>query len=823
MDGKYEQDLLNIIKKNLECEKGSNVEEKLKNYVKSKYNTKNIEIFQALQNIVNKDEIIDNDFLGLKITICKIFVNCLNKKDYNQGDLVEELISSKDLKLRKRIKIAFLLSYLTQKSIYQIFFFILNEQKFKLLTKILNYFSACSFNNNKELNDKIDTIDEKEIDNLINKEVLSNNDITNLFTSIDELYQYISPENKQKQCDTKFSSKNLEKNTNNCNESEKTTASSEINQKIKEKEKDMKLNKERKERIFRLINESIKINDKFKDLNNNDIFQNDDMEDISEKDLSIDDFQIRDKKIYLFSPIFLIINNLKSEFEKNDFEIFNKDNNYIEVFGNYLEKIIEKLNNFINKGEESEYIEENAIKFGCYKTHYYLCCKFNDQFKMKYYDAQKITESHNWLINNKDKKEEIEVLKIKKNKKKEELLSVSQPKEEKKEDKKEDNISISSAKISIDNQRNVASYNLENEVKEIICDPKNCESLQNLIFFFNLKILKKDNNKINMKSVVLIFNNKPLGTLYGFREIDICLKNKIDRTIEIFINKQILKNNLIYKINNNGKFKKQKEQPIDVSLSKNSIIFCEVKNSFPYITIGAEKFDIIKYKKNKENDNSLKENNNNNNISFTYIDHLANLFKKSQIFFDFFLRERIFNCKDLFHIIYLYDESNISDWKNDFETIEESINTYLCKINIPTNFKNVIFQIAYFNKEEYLSLRDKEQKENIIKLKKTVEEKTANIINLEQKVEEDTAKIENLEQKVEEDTAKIENLEQKVEEDTAKIKNLEQKAEEDTAKIKNLEQKAEEDTAKIKMLEDEIKRLKKLKIEDNTVDNNNKV
>ena len=47
-----------------------------------------------------------------------------------------------------------------------------------------------------------------------------------------------------------------------------------------------------------------------------------------------------------------MINNIITEFRKNDFEIFNRYNYYIEIFGKCLEEIIKKLNSYINKGKK---------------------------------------------------------------------------------------------------------------------------------------------------------------------------------------------------------------------------------------------------------------------------------------------------------------------------------------------------------------------------------------------------------------------------------------------------------------------------------------
>jgi hypothetical protein len=317
------------------------------------------------------------------------------------------------------------------------------------------------------------------------------------------------------------------------------------------------------------------------------------------------------------------------------------------------------------------------------------------------------------------------------------------PKEDKKKEeiKEEKNFSYSSsAKISKDNYRNIMSYNFENEVKEFFSGSQDSESLQNLIFYFNLKMFTKSNK---LKSVLITFNNKSAGTLYGFKEIDFCLKNKASRDITT---NNILSNNLIYIFNNNNNryFQLKNPQPMDISLKENSIIFGEIKNAFPYtITKGVEKFQIITLKENAQYDDMIKD----NNISFTYIDHLDILLKKATIFFEFFFEEKLINKDNLFHIIYIYDESNFSRWENENKEIEDQIKAFFDKTKVPKLFNNAVFQIAYFNKQIYNKKKDEKMK------------------MLEEKGKEDSKKIKMLEEKGKE-------LEEKRKEDSKTIEKL---------------------------------------------------
>ena len=240
-----------------------------------------------------------------------------------------------------------------------------------------------------------------------------------------------------------------------------------------------------------------------------------------------------EEKLHLFSPVSLVFNNIKDKFEKNDFEIFNYDNHYIEMFGLYLEEVIDKINSYINDGKDKDYIINNKIKFGCYKGHFYICCQLNDVFKTKYY--KETPKNQNRIKANIQEGDSIKILQIKDNEKNNNYKS----------NKTENFSAYSASKTTNMNYRNEMAYRFENNMNEFISNDE-CEDLQNIIFFFNLKIpIVDDEGEIDLESVRLSFNQQQY-MLYGFREIDICFKNKIDRTID---KNEILTNNICY-INN---------------------------------------------------------------------------------------------------------------------------------------------------------------------------------------------------------------------------------------------------------------------------------
>ena len=186
-------------------------------------------------------------------------------------------------------------------------------------------------------------------------------------------------------------------------------------------------------------------------------------------EILIDNNKFEDlSKLYLFTPIFLVINNLKKDFERNDFEIFNNDNYYFELFGKYLEEIIEKLNGFINEGINKNYIEENKIKIGCYHEHYYLCDN-------KIISEENIIENYN---------NDIKVIRVHKDNK-DNANKDSEKDSEIKNDNSELLSTYPSAKIAKENFRNKVSNTFENKIislQIIFMD------LEKLIFVFLIKM-----------------------------------------------------------------------------------------------------------------------------------------------------------------------------------------------------------------------------------------------------------------------------------------------------------------------------------------------
>lgn len=550
-----------------------------------------------------------------------------------------------------------------------------------------------------------------------NNIILSNSDINNNEESTSLVNNVMIAKSNEKTNENNNSINNVINNENyNSNINNEKN-----NNIINEESIDNNFEEDRINRIKELINNSLSIDYKVilpknSILASNHLLLEKNNNKMKLEDILIDNYNLKDEtKLYLFSPISLVANKIKKNFTKNDFELFNDDNYYIEMFGLYLEEIIQKLNKFINEGKERDYIKNNKIKFALYNNHYYLCCYFNDKFKEEYFDGKNINEIE--LKKNKEIGDNIHILNIEKinNDKKETSKNITNNISDKNDWNKSTFSGVNNAKK---NYKYMLAYGLEKKVSNIILD-KNSEKLQNMVFFMNLKMPKINNKEeIKLESVRFSFSKIP-NVLYGFREIDICAKNKDSRAIN---KENILNNNICY-TRNYKNFKEQLPQKIDVHFEEGSIIFCEVKYEFPNINSGNQKcgeikIDKLKDKPNSQNNDESNDNddifekkdidkssddkyNDNDNANFTYIEQMENLLKKSKLFHNFFVNEKIIDNNNYMHILYVYDLNNIflnnilnKDIKNNIEELLESH-------YFPKELKKIMFQVAYFDVIKY--------------------------------------------------------------------------------------------------------------------------
>ena len=191
-----EKALLSLIDKFVSSQKGRNIQEKLANYLKnSKSDKSKQEIFKAITFFVENNEIVADELLGFKNNFVKIFIDLLSDNKYYKKKELDKSFLSIDQKIKKRMKFTLLL-WNTNCFIYyyKTFFFMLNRQKFKEFKQLYNDSLQFPFDTFEEFNNKIDLIDEKEIDKLCkdNSDVpLLEEKINGLLASFSEVENYI--------------------------------------------------------------------------------------------------------------------------------------------------------------------------------------------------------------------------------------------------------------------------------------------------------------------------------------------------------------------------------------------------------------------------------------------------------------------------------------------------------------------------------------------------------------------------------------------------------------------------------------------------------
>ena len=514
--------LLNELRRLLNIQNTTTLQEGLKAIAQNNKDSNIKNFINLLSYIIIENRILDdNSLLGFKEIICQKCIEILEENKFDAISIIDKFLNAENDNIKKIMGFSLLLGTKIKLPIVDIFFWILIYNYFYYIKKILSKFGITDFNNNKDFVNRICSYEKDDILKALNN--IGNINIKTFLQPDNDHLNYINENTKLDNISTlsgiNENNKNeiQQQNLENINDDKKeiftsTTFNEDINISIKINEE------ERNKRIFKLINNSIEfeINKKLKEndilnLNYKKINENNNM-DIN--NIIIDNYEIKtDKNLYLFSPISLLINEIKKEIEISDFEIFNKDNHYIELYGKYLIEIINKLNIYIKNGNEEKYIEENKINFGSYNKHFYLCCKFNEDFKDEYYKNINIYKSIR-IDNNRNK--ETKKIKITNN----EEIDESQKNNE---NNRKINSTYSAGRYSKDNYKYKLAYNLENEVRELLVTNKNDE-LQNLLFIFNLKVPKKNKTTIEFESVTLFFNSF-YDNLYGFREIDVCSKN----------------------------------------------------------------------------------------------------------------------------------------------------------------------------------------------------------------------------------------------------------------------------------------------------------
>ena len=412
--------------------------------------------------------------------------------------------------------------------------------------------------------------------------------------------------------------------------------------------------------------------------------------------IAVDTLKYDKNKIHLFSPEFLISNGLKSKIELNDIEIFNEDNYRVDIFAEFITEIIDNINNSIKENNFStDFIKKNLIKLNEQEFNHYISAKLEfAHIKELRFSNLKNFETNN-VINIK--------LKNKEKKKIEEKTKIEEDINIKSNNSNEEEISFLRKTLMPNFNKKYTNF-----VEEIIelgltnfIEKQNLIYLPNILFMLNLKIPKINNNLLEFKSIHLDFFNDEKkyinsNIMYGCKEIDTIFKNNSKITYE-FNDSNFYSVNLAY-IREKGKKQFESISEEKILIRPNSIIFSEIRRSFPNSGRGNENILIAKIKDcPKKRDCNILDLDEEDRL-FPYLNQLIKLIKKFQYFFNTF--KEIKNQNELtIQIIFIYNTYNMKEERIGFQNIKNLIKNILdyyygCRIN---NIGTTIVQLVFFD------------------------------------------------------------------------------------------------------------------------------
>ena len=379
---------------------------------------------------------------------------------------------------------------------------------------------------------------------------------------------------------------------------------------------------------------------------------------------TLNGFDKDEKKVVLFSPDFLLANNLIDSYESSNFQIYNENNTCLQLYSYILDEGINQKNKEIKKDFIEDDINDNIASNSGFIT-------FEDKTVGFYIDCIEMTHYY-----------EIEHLfkNLKRTNQKDNLhvvilSSKSTQTQSKMEKEKEEYDLTDEQKFYSKYNSHVTEEQLSYAIIETICHEMSNSSIERLpriIFYFNLYIFK---SSIEKERIAFTAKEKE----YGFEEADgVFYLGSDDLILNQNGNIPFLKNKK-YVLNINDNAVEIDEDKI-IKIESNSLIYMEVKTSFP-----------LKYGKNEKNEEIIvgKED------TKSYI---RSFIRKSQKFYQIAKKQN----KEIkrIHILFLYDYLLPKDIK---KLIYEFTNIFLA---LKTNVKlKTIFEVIYFVNPASLNLK----------------------------------------------------------------------------------------------------------------------
>ena len=469
----------------------------------------------------------------------------------------------------------------------------------------------------------------------------------------------------------------------------------------------------------------------------------------------------------------MLLNGFKSEFQENDFEIFNEGNYSVDLFTKFLRKIINELNICIKKNNyKNDFIIKHLIEIHKKNLSRYINGKldYNDKQDLNKSDNKnfdknsfvkiKIYQNNNYHNENKNKINNKNWQNIGNKSKESNASFKSSSLISNKSDVLPDKNITSPTNSFSEFIKDTSDY-FENLINTKLIENNENDKLiamPNIAFKFNLKIpvYDKETNYIDFKSVHLDYSNEDgeskTGNIYDFKEIDSVYKN--------ISNNSIMVGDLNYFNINFNYIKNKKETNFTLIENKenifniysDSIFCCEIKYSFPNTSRGKREFFNVKIKKQENIDNDIIN-------SFLgglvpYIEELDKLIRKFFFFFDIYKNKNTKKIPKNMQIVLLYDFFNVNIIDPNFKDIKEVtkkvLEFYSQKFN-SFNLSNILFQLIFFDyhslnkdREKIIKAKDntiQEQNNKLIAKDNTIQEKNNKLIAKDNTIQEQNNKL----------------------------------------------------------------------------------
>ena len=249
--------------------------------------------------------------------------------------------------------------------------------------------------------------------------------------------------------------------------------------------------------------------------------------------------------------------------------------------------------------------------------------------------------------------------------------------------------------------------------------------------------------------------------------------------------------------NNEFELKEQKEEE-KFNIYSNSILFCEIKTSFPNTSRGRKKYFNMKVIKPKPSEN-FKINNELEGLE-PYCEELDKLIRKFFFFFDVY-KNKNDKISNNIQIVLLYDRFSVENIDPNFIEIKDVTKNILNYYNNKFENKgNIIFQLIFFDGHKFWDDKEKKVKKQEIQLK----EKDSQLQAINNQLQEKNNQIQEKDNQLQEKNNQIQEKDNQLKEKENQIKEKDNQIREKDSQIQEKDNVIQNKNEIIKNKDDEL-------------------